>query len=908
MAIQTISSILINGSSSIFGGFIYSTKFSVSIGDAPSTVRISVISESGNYTIGPGDLQNTYCNLYTIKIGSQISFTGFLESYSQSVSSSGRTLELEFVDNSRVLDVIQVGLYKRFGLKSTKKMLLVGKEVDPCNPDGYVDPVKTFFDPCNPCVASEQQEAERNYVDCVEKRKYEILDVKYNFTELLQKIATIPIKIHGAVDINPKYLTQHTGSLRECLSSWAADFGFFWYWDKGEIYFKDLRSTIQVSADIESFCSSLVSYESNYSMKNSVKTATITNFTRPGDPAKFYDCQEAKYIECESLRQNVSYSMPLTVSPKIDSIAAGLAKYSDELRDLYYFYVNYQMYDAANFVLGKKLPKLGMTILSPQFKLGVLNGNGKNISNATVPAGLANLDPAKKSGDPFLAANNIGTGTLTVAQKANVVSIRANADFFECVQLLDIEHQWKIVDNPNNYFFFVAARNDTINNNFLQEEKDFASFLHKYAVYVPDSDDPFFEDYDFELDNLCGYQHFVDTGNVSYNFLGDGISTPTFYNTSSQGNGAGFGHIMGDLPFARFLSVIRDTRSSTSSVNTQIQFKLIVVERGGNPFVPDGGIQHDGEYDPIRTARLLEKAKQYLPHQIANKNNLRGELVARILNGANISNYSASDVFLYVGHVAGENDFRLTEINAFNGVASFGTLFDGKPLNKQENPELQTTEIIYQYPELKCSILGNHSFGGRTTLHANRVVFHTPISSFKYTEPTDALYGLVIEKTKKKRRIVKKIESFNSTNLEVPDSCDFAKLRVNSRNISDDRLSVLTKTNSVCHFDAQAIKTIHDEFAENLATNFTQPSISKTFKIAGTEIDGFAPTIDNGLINMDVSIDDNGIFTTYELGTRLMVLPNEESLVYGKSLNIMGRPGSYTNTTNNYPLVGQPNI
>lgn len=72
------------------------------------------------------------------------------------------------------------------------------------------------------------------------------------------------------------------------------------------------------------------------------------------------------------------------------------------------------------------------------------------------------------------------------------------------------------------------------------------------------------------------------------------------------------------------------------------------------------------------------------------------------------------------------------------------------------------------------------------------------MGSFEYIEPTDVSYGIVIEKTKTRRRTVEKVESFNTTNLGstsslLGDSCDYSKTIINYRNISDDRLSILTK-------------------------------------------------------------------------------------------------------------------
>lgn len=902
MSIHTIPQITINGSNMAFGGYPYNIKYNISYGDnGPSRLQIAIISEDGKYNINSSTLGNTYCNPYNISISDELKLTMYLEDFKKDISPGGNTLNLSFIDTSRLLDVIHVGLYKRHGLSSQSNLIIVGKEINPCSDDPYLNPNPvSFYDPCHPCVNSRKEEAQRNFIDCIEKVKYEILDVKYNFTELLQKL---PFPVVGGLDPNPTYFTQYTGKLREVLSSWCRDFGWFFYWENGRLIFRDLRNTVQVTAKLENFCPNVLEYSESFSMRESVKTATITNFSRPGDPAKTYQCQEARYIECESLQQNNSYSMPLTITPDIDRVAAGLAYYSEDLRNLYYFYTKYQMYNLSNFYAGKQLPKLGMTILSAPVTFGGSSSSSKPIDDVSTPSEASKVAAGNSSIDPFSSEN---AGALNATQSANALSIQNKSDFYECVQLLDYETQWKIIDKPNNYFFFLAEANETIASHYIEEEKAFADFLHKYAIYVPNSNDPFWEDYDFTLDNLCGIKYFINTGNVSYNALGDNMGGYKFYNTSVSGNNAGYGTLMGELPFARFLSIVKNSTDQglLSNAGGFLAFKLIVAERGRNSYQPEPGVQSGSGYSSIRDYNLLNQVSKYLPYKVANKNNNRGESIFRKLSTARVSGKKLGDVSLFLGHRAGADDFRLTEINSFNNAASTGTLFDGKPLNKTVDPRDQRQKIIYQYPELKCKIIGNHSYNNAGILRAKKVVLKTPLSTFQYTEPTDALFGLVIEKTVQKRRIIQKVESFNSTNLES-DTCNYSNLEIIQRNISDDSLSVLTKRTDICEFNANSIQEIHNTFSARLALNYTQPTITKIFKVAGIDLPGYKPSIANGLINLEISIDpSNGIYSVYEFGTRMMRLPAEGVINYNILDTAMSH-GGYTNTVNYLPLLNQ---
>lgn len=898
--IHSITQITVNGSSQFMGGYIFNARINISFGEGSTTISLSVVSENGSYSITPESISNPYANQYKIQIGSAINFACYLDEYDFTVSPGGNILNLRFTDTSRILDVVEIGLFKKHGITSTPNLILVGKEINPCNNEIYgSDAPKTYYDPCHPCINSLLADDLKNYIDCIEKNKYDILDVAYNFGELISKI---PIKMEGARDPNPKYLAQYSGILRDVLNAWCRDFGWFYYWNNGVIVFKDLRNTIEVNANIENFCPNLLEYTTSYSMKNSVKTATITNFSRPGDPARLYECQSSKYIVASTLTQNTAgLTMPLGLTTDVDPIAAGLANYSDELRSAYYWYVKYQMYNSSNYTQGKKLEKLGITILSAPIKLGKLNTSNsipyadarRNPNINKVPLNATSISPFAPGNESAYSSNNIS-------------AIKQNQDFYYCLQLLSPEDQAKVVDAPDNYFFFVAEHNRNIDQKFADDEKAFSQIMNRYAIYVPNSDDKFFEDFDFELDQLCGISKFVNTGTVSYNFIASG--NVHFYNTSTKGDVAGNGTPMNSLPFANFLSVLRNSNGGSTAGNSLLGFKLILIDRGSNSFSPNTSTDLTGNSTAIRNRILINRVPKYFPLEVANKNNLKGEFITKFLQNVSSGYSNENDVFLYMGTVLTQDAFNLTQRDGFSKAAQYGNLYDGKPLNKEIDPTLQRTSIVYQYPELQCKIIGNFSYNNPYTLHANVVTFRTPASTFEYTEPTDALYGVVVEKVRQKRRIIEKVESFNTTNIDG-DSYNFAKLVVNSNNISDDRLKVLTQNDTVCEFSQEKIRQIHEDFSSNLSVTFTKPSVSKVFRIAGIELpNGFAPTIENGLVSVEVGLDgNNAVYSVYEFSTRLMRLP-AENFVFSLKSDMLSNPGAYTNTTNHYPTVRQPNV
>ena len=89
---------------------------------------------------------------------------------------------------------------------------------------------------------------------------------------------------------------------------------------------------------------------------------------------------------------------------------------------------------------------------------------------------------------------------------------------------------------PNGKLWRILMRSSSLvehdkahESKYQEEEREYACFLNKYAVYVPEDGDPFFVDQDITTDfPLCGNSYLIDTGNIRYNFLGDTQAWHTF--------------------------------------------------------------------------------------------------------------------------------------------------------------------------------------------------------------------------------------------------------------------------------------------------------------------------------------------------------------------------------------------
>ena len=344
---------------------------------------------------------------------------------------------------------------------------------------------------------------------------------------------------------------------------------------------------------------------------------------------------------------------------------------------------------------------------------------------------------------------------------------------------------------------------------------------------------------------------------------------------------------------------------------------MILADRSDAGYYPTQSTHNDTNFSAICNYDLINQASAYRPYRLSQRTTAKGDLISTLLTQLGISDDTIANphqVSLFLGTNPGSQGFYFTMINSYSPITNSGTVFDGKPLNKQADPSFQTEPIIYQYPKLKCLVVGNYGGGyynpmpsQQTSTTSMLVSLHTPVATFKYWEPTNSPFGIVIEKTVASKRIIQKVESFYSSN-EGGDDCNYAKLIVNAKNISDDRLNILTKQNSVCQYDAAAIQQIHTEFTKQLACDYTQPTIAKTFKIVGLDCPNYEPTIANGLLSLSIDIGDKGVTSSYEFGTRLMRLPAQETLIYPKLTNTVINPGSYMNASNYYPQVNQQSV
>lgn len=939
---QRIPQILVNGSNTIFGGYIYSADYNIGYGnEGTSSLILNIISDSGTYFIGSNNLNLD--QVYSINLGS-IPISMYLKRFKKINTPSGKILETEFIDGSFVLDKKWVGLYKRMGAHNTGDtsqesiltqaiqfdsgggggfgggfdsggsggvksnppllnrkdcIIIVGKEHHPCdrNYDGNFDDLDIIEDPCHPCFrdAYEQSQNALTIVNCIETVKYQILPVEYNFSMLVQALRAAGLTLVNANDPNSFYRTNYEGKLRDVLSHWCADFGWIFYWQDDQIIFRDARTVTDVNAIINQFCPNISATEEEATLDGTVSSIVVTNYSREGRGKQRYTCQDAVHMDVVPYNQSTARSGPLAITQTLNTNGAVWSLYSTKLRTLYYWFSFYGLDDRNSVVAGNTYPELGMTIITNPIYVQADTQINTGYGDGFATIGLENI-PVQRDENlgiiPFLDAEV--EGDLAVVQTA----IDNNPDFRACFELLTAEDQWKLAADMNGKYFFVAMYNQQLESRFASDEAEYASQLWgQYYIFQPSGS--FWENDMFIRDNPnCTNSPFHKDGTVTWQALELANASFSFLNNQDPDEAP---VSLSSLPFAKFLAAFKDGNYAPPE---HINFKLAMIHKSGEEWNPSPGILDPSEQelntDPrnnIRNGLLIDQAFTYAPRQVQIFNDENGaNVITDILNvGLNeYNNKEKAQIAIFLGSSG-------TGINcpfpggSTNDKVILAKPFSGKPLNPNEtdDPDLQEL-VIYEYPQLQCLPIGNDSnFAKQYRMIIPNLRGGT---TFFADTPTDANYGFIIEKTKMRNQKLRKVETIMQTG-DCPNN-QTLDLNVIYQPINDHTIQDIAKipNTSLCTYNLDAIRLVHNSFAQNLAINQTTPLIKKTFTVEGIDIDGPAPTIDNGLLGMKITAGPDGIRTTYTFGTTKMFPPQKPEVYQLGLMNLLQYMGSLGET------------
>lgn len=295
-----------------FGGVIYGLNFQNNFSSSASKLTLDIISENGNYTISEGNLNQNY----SVTFGS-FNFNGILWSFEKKYTAGERTLQLEIVDKSIILDRYYVLLWKR-GLFGANGQVTKNKKFDFSDQRVLVPYVDTRG--WSPRVAFKEVALGSHTVQRISQKgggrsgnvivvgteqfrdsECDIPTTDYNFSELK---SVLPISVNMS-DRNSKYRTTHEGTLRSVLQAWASDFGYDFYWDysSNQIRFFDVSNGITTNPP-DYTNKEILEKTERFSMDGTFRQFGISYAARPRNA-----------LESQSAEKTLTFTSPVNPYP-----------------------------------------------------------------------------------------------------------------------------------------------------------------------------------------------------------------------------------------------------------------------------------------------------------------------------------------------------------------------------------------------------------------------------------------------------------------------------------------------------------------------------------------------------------------------------------------------------------------
>lgn len=373
-------------------------------GSSPSTLTISYLTDNIDYT--PSNLREYY-----VTIGSFFVFKGYIVSFSKTESAAGNTTKVTLIDTSIVLDNIFVGLrgkhgppqapltsassnqrnqtvdllqlsptviqdsstvkkisnlsiFETKGVFPQENFIFIGDAIDPCK-----DVNSSSLDECDPCEAVVEGMTQRR-LECEKNRSFEILDVDYKFSDLIDAASLKGINFSDTFFAATNYRAQYTGTLREVLNNWCRDFGYTFYWYRNTVYFINLQAGLDIDENyIESRFSNTCTVEEKVltrSIEGNTKNINIAYFGKAGE-IKEYNCDKSESGQEVSTQpitmEPISLELLMDNNNKLLGSAVYKSKthfrriisagnYSKELRDIYCWKELYEYSDPTQVKIG----------------------------------------------------------------------------------------------------------------------------------------------------------------------------------------------------------------------------------------------------------------------------------------------------------------------------------------------------------------------------------------------------------------------------------------------------------------------------------------------------------------------------------------------------------------------------
>jgi len=812
--------------SKLYGGLCYSAEVSFGGIGGPSTLTLQIVSKTGNYSLPKLPQGNKFFRnmpLSTFSLGNGKVFKGYLVSYTLNKKADLKTLSVSLRDGSICLDQINVGLNILWGNKTKNKLndlILVGKAYNQCDTNfdstiDFNDFNQSNPDYCSPLLGCEPEDA---YTNRCQDTISQILPVKYTINELIDKLPSYGVKIRNAstftkLNTNPN---EFTGTLRSVISSWCQEYGLSYYWDynTNELVFIDLSEDVKINFNEYINLDDIDEYTQTESIEETYSQGVVSYFGREGE---FKDYQ-ANGNAVINLR-------PLTYADLIDTndltqteinlkeLSIALSYYSSTLREVYqwfYFYGIKGPTQAEQYIYNSTAAQ---------------NSNTAAAQDAKVLKNLANMKILQ-----VCSSTNENAAAFSVFEQAlapeKLATLRERSQVYS---------QNKSTYQPV-YYFIIAEFDDQLLAKQYEEEANLAqNYLGRNWIrqYNP---------------NLCcGASKFSDV-NV---FSPDG--TANFYPGFTNLNGlnfASFGYEQ-DSYVDSLLQTAEEAENNEPEVVTnfdrpyRVNTSFVLAERSPKWYpnssqLDDYQATFDYYQNNYNFALVGENGR---PQQLLN-------IYPAAQNNPNIR-VLLCNIGLYQGPLLPISISRIDNfLEVRNPTRVYNTQYNDTNQGQQYQ-EVQAGQVGLS--SRQCSWIILDGFG-----------FMTPVGSVIFEDAPN------IEVSSNYKVLVQ--QSFNQT-VQIPKVQSAYITSTNNKGLRNEYLYKPIDSNDINIFEPrscvpseQTIQEIHETVSEFLGTEKVWSSKAVEFSAAG--VLPYDISIEEGLENFSIVMDEGGVKTRYRVSSR----------------------------------------
>lgn len=819
-----------------YGGLPYNISWDFNDGSSPSTLSVSVVSENGTYPNIDNEL--TFENTAKVSIGSFV-FNGYLVSYDVSKSPDQKILTLKYIDKSADLDRWYVGLYKRHGLKTGEngqRLIIVGKEYHPCDADldstvSYAELNDRRIDPCDPCPYSPENKydltCDPSIID------FQILEVYYTFNDLLNQL---PITYEKPSNVNNKFRAQHTGKLKDVLSSWCSDLGLAYYWDPitNKLLFVDRKVPLKIPSlnSIEQI-SNLIDLQYGATKQNTFSRGLLGYFAKEGS-VKDYTCQLSRAqsfqtLNCLTMKDLLN---PLAYEEtnyagvsfiKLRELEAALSYYGRSVRDAFVWFSYYVILNQAS-ALQYKISKDSNGRENSQQQAKILQefGNMKILDVYSVNSNSANFIACKR---------------------------KLSKEDLKSIQDSDKKNGRDPTENPSYYFFVAEVNEELAEKQFADSEymaKNFlGKFWHKkFNTPIPGS-----------TNSKTQISAESPDGNVQWYPARQDLNGLEIFNFGHQ-EGSRVSDLKSDLQ-----SDERSNQDAFSQSNGGDKDKKI---RANSSFLL---LNRDAKWSPSGDDlkyydSLFKWYEDNLPKAFGNTEG-RPEFLFKMYpeakNNTNIKLFFAREL----------EDFKASISTSSHPLDTPGQTDKMTSMERTDGSQLNQSLGKYGLKSNKCA---------KITLPGMEIF--TPSQCLSDLgggfDDGDAGYDVYLDASASFIKVIPKVQYTVTRDI---NSTDVAQIDYNFKEVREENLNLVRGNNNQnCLIPEGDIKKYIDDIYQNCNYEMAEPQKTASFKVAGLMPVTNYGVVD-GLSSIQITVSDNGIYTSYSFEDKVVQPPSEEYIL-----------------------------